>query len=237
MPDRRMKLSRMVLKMVLTFLAGTILAFLFRVEIATILKLPLLWAVAPPVRMQSINPIEVVSLSFRLAFLTGFLASFPLLFHFFTQFVARASEQGKKSVPLSVMGLEFALYYSGVLVCFFQILPPLIRWLHFSLIDYEALGWTMTTYYSFTTSLCVATGLIAQMPAVLMRLNAARALSARQLRERRFHLYAVMVILAGLIALTLDFYVIAIFALPMILVFEGSIWLVRWLEKRRDDQS
>jgi sec-independent protein translocase protein TatC len=223
----------MVLKMVLTLLVCTIVAFVFRVQIAQILKLPLIWAFGPmQSALQSISPIDSVKLSFQLAFQGGLLVACPLLLHFFAQFVLRAFAPQNTRVALSVPALEFALYLSGVLVAFFFLLTPILNWLNPG--PSPSWSWDIRSYYRMVFELCIVAGLMSQMPAVLVKFHAAGVFSARQLREKRFHGYVAMVILAALMTPTPDFFMLGVFSLPLIVVFEDCIWLIWWLEKRRE---
>jgi sec-independent protein translocase protein TatC len=81
--------------------------------------------------------------------------------------------------------------------------------------------------------LCTVAGLKSQIPVMLMKFHAAGVFSARQLREKRFPGYVGMVVLAAVAPPTLDPFLLLFFSLPLIAVFEECIWLIGWLEKRR----
>jgi sec-independent protein translocase protein TatC len=236
--DHLEDLRSMFLKMLFTLGICMCVAFAFRSEIAHLLKQPLVWAV-PNAKLQSINPIETVSMSFRLAFYAGIVVSFPILFYFLAEFILPALTKKEKRVVLPAVGIGFGLFLAGVVLCFCLVLPPTLRWLNNDIATFAGAeaNWTLATYYALVTNLCVAMGLIAEMPVVVVTLNAIGLVSAKWLRSMRIYGYAASLILAGLIAPTPDFFMLATFALPMMLLFEGCIWLIWWLEKRREKRE
>jgi sec-independent protein translocase protein TatC len=234
--DHLEDLRTMFLKMVSVLGIAMMVAFAFRKDIALLLKYPLIKAVGlAAADLQSINPIESVSMSFRLAFYAGIVGAFPLLFYFLAEFILPALTRKEKKVVMPAVGIGFGLFLGGVFLCYFFVLPPTLRWLHNDILEFGVKSqWTMSLYYSLVTQLCIAMGLICEMPVVVVTLNAIGIVSAKWLRGMRIYGYAASLILAGIIAPTPDLFMLGTFALPMMALFEGCIWLIWWLEKRRN---
>jgi sec-independent protein translocase protein TatC len=172
--------------------------------------------------------------SFTLSFYTGIVVSFPILCYFLAEFVLPALTKKEKRFVLPGVGVGFLLFLGGVLLSYFFVLPATMHWLY---TDAQAFGkpsWTIREYYGFVTHLCIAIGLVCELPVVLVTLNAIGLMGAKWLRGMRMYGYAFALILAMLISPTPDLFMLFIFALPIMLLFEACIWLVWWLEKRRD---
>ena len=225
-----------LIKMITTLGIAMVLAFCFRTKIATALAYPLTVALGKESVSTLIvtNPIESVTMSFTLSFYTGIVASFPLLFYFLAEFVLPALTKKEKKYVLPAVGIGFFLFLIGVLLCYFFVLPTTLRWLHD---DAASLGvkssWTMSHYYGFVTHLSIAVGLICELPVVMVTLNGIGLLSYEWVKGMRTYGHAIALVLAGIISPTPDFFMLIIFALPIMALFEGCIWLIWALEKRR----
>lgn len=225
-----------LIKMIATLGIAMVLAFCFRRQIAAALAYPLTVALGKESvsTLISINPIESVTMSFTLSFYTGIVASFPLLFYFLAEFVLPALTKKEKKYVLPAVGIGFFLFLIGVLLCYFFVLPTTLRWLHD---DAASLGvkssWTMSQYYGFVTHLSIAVGLICELPVVMVTLNGIGLLSYEWVKGMRTYGHAIALVLAGIISPTPDLFMLIIFALPIMALFEGCIWLIYILEKRR----
>jgi len=226
-----------LVRMIVVLTVAMVFAFVFRTTITHVLARPLDMAV-PGAKLMFIDPVESVTLSFTLAFYTGMVVSFPILFYFLAEFLLPALTKKEKRYVLPAVGIGFGLFLTGVLLCYFYVLPPTLRWLHG---DAVKLGidphWTGKNYYGFVTHMSIAVGLVCELPVVMLTLSGIGLISYAWLKGMRVYGYAIALVLAGIISPTPDLFMLFIFALPIMLLFEGCIWLVWLLEKRRAKQE
>jgi sec-independent protein translocase protein TatC len=226
-----------LMKMIGTLGATMLVAFAFRKQITAILGRPLHEAV-PDAKIQIIDPIGPISLSFSLSFYAGIIVSFPIIFFFLAEFLLPALTKKEKKYVFPAVGVGFGLFLIGVLLCYFFVLPPTLRWLHN---DARDLGispqWTGNAYYGFITHLCIAVGLVCELPVVMVTLSCIGLISYAWLKSMRVYGYAIALVLAGIISPTPDLFMLFIFALPIMMLFEVCIWIVWFLEKRRAAQE
>jgi sec-independent protein translocase protein TatC len=224
-----------LIKMVGTLAVTMILAFGFRKGIAFALARPLRMALGDSEStLISINPIESVTMSFTLAFYTGIVAAFPLLFYFLAEFLLPALTKKEKRYVVPAVGVGFFLFLGGVLLCYTYVLPPTLKWLHSDAAGFGVKpSWTMKEYYGFVTHLSIAVGLVCELPVVMVTLSGIGLISYAWLKGMRMYGYAIALVLAGVISPTPDLFMLAVFALPIMVLFELCIWLVWLLEKRR----
>ena len=222
-----------LLKMLLTLSISMVLAFTFRTTLTEILGRPLKIAV-PGAELIIIDPIGPISLSFTLAFYAGIVVSFPILFYFLAEFLLPALTKKEKKYVLPAVGVGFGLFLVGVLLCYGYVLPATLKWLHN---DAKALGidpkWTGNAYYGFITHMCIAVGLVCELPVVMVTLSGIGLISYAWLKGMRIYGYVIALVLAGIISPTPDLFMLFIFALPIMMLFEACIWIVWLLEKRR----
>jgi sec-independent protein translocase protein TatC len=230
--DLRWTLVKMIV--VLTVAMG--FAFGFRKQIAAALAHPLTMALGQGSEstLISISPIESVTMSFTLAFYTGIVVAFPLLFYFLAEFLLPALTRKEKRYVLPAVGVGFGLFIGGVVLCYNFVLPVTLRWLHSDAAGFGVRpSWTMKEYYGFVTHLSIAVGLVCELPVVMVTLSGIGLISYAWLKGMRVYGYAIALVLAGIISPTPDLFMLFIFALPIMVLFEACIWLVWLLEKSR----
>jgi len=222
-----------LMKMISTLSLSMLLAFTFRTTITHVLNRPLDIA-APGTKLIVTDTVGTITMSFSLAFYAGIIVSFPILFYFLAEFLLPALTKKEKRYVLPAVGVGFGLFLIGVLICYFFVLPPTLRWLHH---DAETLGveskWTANNYYQFVTHMSVAVGLVCELPVVMVTLSGIGLISYAWLKGMRVYGYAIALVLAGIISPTPDLLMLLIFALPIMLLFEACIWIVWFMEKRR----
>lgn len=224
-----------LLKMVATLATTMMFAFGFRKTLAELLAYPLRLALGDSEgTLISINPIDSVTLSFTLAFYAGIVVSFPILFYFLAEFLLPALTKKEKRYVLPAVGVGFGLFLIGVVLCFVFVLPPTLKWLHSDAAGFGVKpSWTMREYYGFVTHLCIAVGLVCELPVVMVTLSFIGLISYAWLKGMRVYGYAIALVLAGIISPTPDLFMLFIFAVPIMALFEACIWIVWFLEKRR----
>jgi sec-independent protein translocase protein TatC len=123
------------------------------------------------------------------------------------------------------------LFAGGVAFCYFIVLPRALDFLtnfgdEFFEIDIRA-----SYYFSFVTVTLLATGIAFQMPIFILALVRLRVLTAAQLRRNRRIGILFMVVFAVLLP-TVDPVSLALEVVPLLILFELSIWLSAFMEKR-----
>lgn len=229
-----------LLKMVATLTVAMMFAFGFRKSIAAALASPLRVALGngSESTLISINPIESVTMSFTLAFYTGIVVAFPILFYFLAEFLLPALTRKEKKYVMPAVGVGFGLFILGVLLSYYLVLPPTLRWLHSDAAGFGVRpSWTMKEYYGFVTHMSIAVGLVFELPVVMVTLSAIGLISYAWLKGIRIYGYAIALVLAGIISPTPDLFMLFLFALPIMALFEICIWIVWFLEKRRGTQE
>ena len=225
-----------LVRMISALSIAMIIAFVFRKDLAATLAYPLMKAlgVGSETTLITTNPIESVTMSFTLSFYAGIIASFPFLFYFLAEFLLPALTRKEKKYVLPAVCVGFGLFIMGVALCFLYVLPPTLKWLHSDAAGFGVKpSWTMKDYYGFVTHMCIAVGLVFELPVVMLTLSGIGLISYAWLKGMRMYGYAIALVLAGIISPTPDLIMLFIFAVPIMALFEICIWLVYFLEKRR----
>ncbi len=232
-------LRAMVVKMAVVLAVCMAAAFAFRGELAAFIQAPLL-AVDPSRvdNLQSLGVADSMSISLKLAFYAGLVVSFPVLLYFLAEFILPALTANERRVVLLSAGVGFGLFLCGAAFAFFGVLPVTLE---FFFEDAKAMQWrptwTVGEYYSFTTQFTLGFGLAFELPVVVLALVKVGLLDHAQMRATRPYAIVVIMTLAAIITPTTDIFTLLLMGGPMVLLYEGCIWISRWMEKEGGDSA
>jgi sec-independent protein translocase protein TatC len=223
----------MIVKMAITLGIAMIICFAFRSTLVRIIQAPLRDVGSQIGTLKALGITDSIVISFHLAFYAGIVLSFPLLLYFLAEFVLPALTAVEKRFLFPAIGLSFALFLIGVLVCYFWLLPKTIL---FFFRDTESLGWaptwTVQQYYSFVTRFTIGFGLAFELPVVVLALVRFGLVTYRFMARTRPYAVVLIFVLATIITPTPDILTLTALALPMCLLYESCIWIA-WVIERR----
>ncbi len=212
---------------------GTAIALPLVPRIFAILKRPLARVVRDPdAFLQSIEVTGAFSVTVRIGLWSGILISAPFLVYFIGGFIFPGLTEGERRAVLRSSGFAIALFVVGVLLGYFVTLPVALRMM-FGLHEWIGVrpAPQATSYVAFSIQLLLAFGVAFQMPVVLAMLGRLGVISAAQLRERRRYVIVIL-LMASMVLTPPDILTQLVMAGPLVILYEGCIWLVDWFERR-----
>src|SRR5213595_4095408 len=226
-----------IVKVAITLGVAMIVCFAFRSTLVRVMQAPLHAVGSQIGTLKALGITDSIVISFHLAFYAGMVLSFPLLLYFLAEFVLPALTAVEKRFLFPAIGVSFALFLLGVLVCYFWLLPKTIL---FFFRDTESLGWTpmwtVQQYYSFVTKFVLGFGMAFELPVVVLALVYFGLITYKFMARTRPYAIVLIFILAAIIAPTPDLLTLIAMALPMALLYEACIW-VAWMMERRQARS
>jgi sec-independent protein translocase protein TatC len=124
-----------------------------------------------------------------------------------------------------------ALFACGVTFSYLVVLPRALDFLTNFNDEVFQVQIRASYYFSFVTMTLLATGLAFQMPIFILALVRLRVLTAARLRKNRRLGILFMFVFAVLLP-TVDPVSLALEVVPLLILFEASIWLAGFMEKR-----
>jgi len=188
---------------------------------------------AVPAEDRKLNysaPLEPFFVQIKISLIAGAILALPIILQQFWLFVAPGLTQKERRLVFPFVTAGSLSFIVGALFFLLVIWPVIIN---FSL-SYETEGlrswFNLTAYINFCLRLIMIFGLVFELPVVAAILARIGMINARFLaRQRKFAVLASALVAA----FHADLLTMAVVWIPLYLMYEVSIWIVRVFETRR----
>ena len=175
------------------------------------------------------RPAEAFMIYMKVALLSGLLLASPFMLY---EFVRPALTWRERKFTLICLPLALLLFIAGMLFSYSFVFPRGLEFfLGFAAGKVNPLI-SMESYLDFLLMLVVPFGFAFTVPVILTLLAYLGLISSRLLMKFQRHVILVAFIIAGVITPTPDIITQTLLAVPMILLYEVSIVIIRYLLKR-----
>jgi len=178
------------------------------------------------IRLHNLSPADAFFVAFRVALYGALVVAAPFWIFFMGQFFMPALSIRERSVFYQWLGWGVVLFFSGVLLTYYGLLPLALRasveYSH--VMGFEASDWRADAYLGFVTKFIVGMGLGFQFPIVTLLLVKLGLLTHRHLAHYRRHVIVLSLVLGALLTTPEVITQIAM-AIPLYILYEISIWI------------
>jgi len=172
----------------------------------------------------TLGPAEAFYTTLTTAAYFALVIALPVILYQIYAFLLPAFSPTERRVALPLLLLVPVLFITGVVFCYLVVLEPA---LHF-LLNFNADNFNTQVrardYYSFITMLMLAMGLGFQIPVGVLAACKLGLTSPAKLRKNRRYAIVVIAVVASLLP-TLDPLTLILEMIPLIFLYEFSIWL------------
>ena len=219
------ELRRRIIVAVVAIVVGALAAYYYIDELMR-------FVTAPAGKLYFMSPAEGFFAYLKLAVFAGFMLALPVVLWQVWAFVAPALTSGEKKWAFIMVPGAVALFFTGVAFAYLLVWPAAVNFfLGFgseSLQPMLSLG----QYLSFLLSFILPFGIIFNLPLALLVLAKMGIISSRFLAKQRRMMILVAFIIGGIITPTPDIFTQTMMAIPIILLYEASIWVVKILLRK-----
>ncbi len=206
-----------------------IIAFAFHRHILALMNKPLPHAVGKPVTFGVAEPFLT---STWVSLYAAFLVSLPVLIWQTWSFFMPAIDRVHERMMLIFVVAAAVLLVGGMVFGYYLALPAAVHFLtHYDNTQYHVLI-RARDYYSFTAMVLLAMGIVFELPLFVMGMVALGIISTAKLRRTRRYGYFIVAVI-GVALPGVDPVTTLIETVPLWILYELSIWLSVFVERRQ----
>jgi sec-independent protein translocase protein TatC len=155
------------------------------------------------------------------------LASPYILYELF-RFVSPGLYQNERRYGLWIVGAAYVMFVVGTLINYFVIFPLTVRFLGTYQVSPDVANMlTLQSYIDTLLGMSLVMGVVFELPVVCGLLGRMGLITDRMMSTYRRHAVVAILVLAAIITPTTDVFTLFVVALPIYLLYELSIQIVR----------
>lgn len=164
----------------------------------------------------------------KMAFCFALLLTVPYIIYELYGFVAPALRSEERKYSTTVIVWSYLLFMMGVLLNYFLIFPLAFRFLGTYQVSSDVPNViTLTSYTDMLLTLTIMMGVMFELPILSWFLAKLGILNVTFMHKYRRHAILVIFIVAAIITPTTDVFTLTLVAIPIYLLYEASIMVVR----------
>jgi sec-independent protein translocase protein TatC len=167
----------------------------------------------------------------KVSLYAAFALALPVVLYQLWSFLAPAVEEHTQRIVSVFVVVATTLFAGGLAFGYFVVLPKAITFLTNFDEELYDIQIRASYYYSFVSLALVGMALVFEMPIFILALVRLRVLTADRLRRNR-RMGIFLVVLVAILLPTVDPVSLAFEVVPLLILFELSIWLAVLMERR-----
>jgi sec-independent protein translocase protein TatC len=229
--DHLKELRSRITKSAIAVAIGVVICFIFYDWIFYILKLP-----SSGIRFSAVEITETVSSIMLVSFVGGIVVAMPVIVYQGIMYVSPALTSNEKKWVYLIIPWIFIMFLGGVAFGYFMLAPWTIWFLTNFGNDIAEMFPRISNYVSFLTKLLLLTGLVFEMPVITTFLARIGVLKPDWLSRKR-SIAIILAFVAAAIITPPDPITQILLAVPLIILYELSIFLAKIVYRRRQQAA
>lgn len=223
------ELRKRIIICLVSLLITSICAFSFASGVLRLLRLPSKGLIE---RLVFFSPQEAFLVYVKVAIFSGLVISMPIILYQLWRFISPAIEERLRKYTINFILLSLIAFICGLSFAYFFLLPTALRFLlNFAKDNLEPVI-SVGKYLSFVLGLILGCGLVFEMPVLSFILSKLGIINPKFLRKKFKYAVILIFIVAAIITPTPDVFNMIILAIPMLFLYELSIWVSNLARKR-----
>ena len=228
--------SVIIRSLVITVLAGAV-AFCMKEELFAVVLAPRtsdfitfrLMGVEPfSIHLMNTGLTEQFMIHLKTAMYAGLLVASPYIIYLLFRFVSPALYDNERKYATALVGSGYLMFMLGTVLNYFLIFPLTVKFLGTYQVSEDVANMlTLQSYMDTLLMMCLVMGIVFELPVVSWLLGKMGLINASMMRMWRKHAIVAILIVSAIITPTTDAFTLFIVALPIWLLYEVSILIVK----------
>ena len=164
----------------------------------------------------------------RIALYAGLLCASPYILYELFRFVSPGLYRNERKAAVKIVGSAYLMFITGTLVNYFIVFPLTVRFLGTYQVSDEVTNMlTLQSYTDTLISMSLVMGAVFELPVVCAILSHAGFINRSMMTRYRRHAIIAILVVSAIITPTTDALTLTVVALPIWLLYEMSILIVR----------
>ena len=219
------ELRRRLIRSLIAIAIGSCIAYFFIDDIMHYLTVP-------AGKLYYMQPSEAFFTYLKVGIFTGFLIALPVVFYHVWRFFLPALTLSERKVVGVVVPASVLLFFSGLAFSFFFVLPAGVKFfLGFGNMELQPLL-SVDKYLDFVIAFVLPFGIILELPLVIVILAKLGFVTSKFLQKKQRIVIFLTFVIGAVISPTPDVFSQSMIAVPMILLYEVSYVIVRFILRK-----
>ncbi len=226
-----------IIRMVVAVVLFAAVAFLLKDELFNVVLAPrssdfityrLLGAASFHLHLMNTGLTEQFMIHMRTALYAGMLVASPYILYELFRFVSPGLYQNERRYAVWIVGAAYLMFMVGTLVNYFVVFPLTVRFLGTYQVSPDVANMlTLQSYVDTLIGMSLVMGVVFELPVVCALMGRMGLLTDQWMSTYRRHAIVAILIVAAVITPTTDIFTLFVVSLPIYLLYEASIAIVR----------
>lgn len=184
-------------------------------------------------KLVFLGPAEAFWMNMKIALVSGFILTVPVVFYQIWKFVSPGLYQHEKKYIVPFVLTATGLFLMGVIFCYLIVLPFAMGFLlTYKVGDFLMPMLSVGLYVDFLLKFLLAFGFVFELPILIVLTTRMGLITTETLRKYRKLAIVLAFVAAAIITPTPDAFNQTLMAVPMIILYEIGIWVSVLMNKR-----
>ena len=236
--DHLDELRSVIIRVLVVTAVAAVVAFCLKDELFAVVLAPRssdfityqLMGVEPfSVHLMNTGLTEQFMIHLRTALYAGVLVALPYILYQLFRFVSPALYDQERHYATLLVGSGYVMFMMGTLLNYLLIFPLTVKFLGTYQVSPDVANMlTIQSYIDTLLMMSFVMGIVFELPVVSWLLGKMGLVSARLMSQWRRHAVVAILVVAAIITPTTDAFTLFLVALPIWLLYEVSIWIVKF---------
>ena len=186
--------------------------------------------------LQNLRPFGQLFLYFQVALIGGFVLSIPNVFYQLWKFIAPALKDSEKKYIVWIVVFSSICFLSGIVFAYYVMLPLTLKFAAQFGTPEIVNNFAINEYFSIIISVMLGAAIVFELPMLSFFLSKIGIVTPQLMRKFRRHSIVTILIFAAILTPGTDPVAQVLLAIPLVLLYEISIFVSKIFSKKIDQE-